>query len=92
MDHTITIDQIRERIHSHIHNGYTELAQFESCDIVFVEAFKNWIKLNSDGTFNGEENDTREWLEDIDNQELINFYQENLEDDYPSDDDEEVTE
>jgi hypothetical protein len=89
MDHTITMDQIRERIHTHIHDGYTGKASFESADIIFVEDLDGWILLKADRTFDGPENDTREWLDEIDNQELINFYQEYLEDDYASDDDEE---
>jgi len=86
MDHTITMDQIRERIHTYIHDGYTSIAAFESADIIFNRDYEGWILLKADRTFDGPEDDTREWLNGIDDQELINFYEENL---YSSDDDDE---
>lgn len=73
-----TIDELRSRIHNHIHDGYTGLASFDSADIVFVEDLDGWILLKADRTFDGPENDTREWLDELDDQDVINFYQEHL--------------
>ena len=85
----IITEMMRHYIHKHIHDGYTGKASFDSADIVFVEDLDGWILLKADRTFDGPENDTREWLDELDDQDVINFYEENLEDEYEEMEDDE---
>jgi len=73
------MDKIRQSIHDYIHDGYTDKASFESHDIVYIEGFQNWVMLSIDKdlnqTWSGPENNTMSFLHNIDDAELVIFYE-----------------
>lgn len=80
------IDTIRERVCQHIHNGYTDSAFFGNDDIVWVEGYGEWLLVatDKDGTrfWRGPENNAAHLLNYISDDDVRNFYEENLAEEY----------
>ena len=80
----VKMDKIRQSIHDYIHDGYTDKASFESHDIVYIEGYQNWVMLSIDKlgnqTWSGPENNTMSFLYNIDDAELVLFYDNEIKD------------
>jgi hypothetical protein len=87
------IDTITQRVVEHIHDGNTELACFKNADIVWVPAYEQWLFVATDPETNtqywrGPENNAAHFLNYIDDEDIRDFYNDELADYF----DEEVAE
>lgn len=81
------IDTIRERVLEHIHDGYTEIAAFNNADIVWVPAYEQWLFVATDPETNtqywrGPENNAAKLLCYIEDNDVRDFYDEELAEQY----------
>jgi len=81
------IDTITQRVVEHIHDGYTEIASFNNADIVWVAAYEQWLFVATDPETNtrywrGPENNAAHFLNYIPNEDIRDFYDETLAEQY----------